>query len=223
MIKEEKRDNNIFDFIFEMAFRDATLRSAFKNPYKPAQNADKDFSDLKERIKSAVKQIVRDYIDSIMNDEPDKEVKGVNNVILDVFETANKLNEENESDQARRFTYGNAQKLVNMTAKYYFILCYDNPDLIKNFEQCHCPMDSVMIKIILRKLSEQSNDIKAEFTNIKLKNNTPWSKLPLDKAIDSTPPDEYNEFQSIVKRLAGLEDINPIQFDYKYWDPDSSL
>ena len=36
VIWDEK--NNIFNFIFDMAFRDATLRSALVNPYKKDNN-----------------------------------------------------------------------------------------------------------------------------------------------------------------------------------------
>ena len=46
------------------------------------------------------------------------------------------------------FTFGNAQKLVNMTAKYMFLRAYGDNGERSKFEGCDCPMDGVMCRFI---------------------------------------------------------------------------
>ena len=216
--------DEMFSFVFEMAFRDATLRSAFQNPYKDDVDEEKKFSTLKKQIKNKTESIVKEYISRILSsEEPGVKEPDTTKCIMDVITAAHKdIVWKNNVNKNQDFTFGNAQKLVNMTAKYFFILCYDNPGLMDRFKECHCPMDSIMIKIVLDKI--QNHDISTIIDDAKphLNKNTTWSTLSLEKDNTGTP-NEYSEFQKIIKHLADQENISPIQFDYKYWDPDSSI
>ena len=60
--EKDKIQDRIFEFAYDMAFRDATMRKAFP------KNGDSEelFRDRKEKCKDAAKNIVRGYIDDIL-------------------------------------------------------------------------------------------------------------------------------------------------------------
>lgn len=47
-------------------------------------------------------------------------------------------------DDDSSFGFGNAQKLINMTAKYIALGIYMD-DCREDFQYCHCPMDGIMV------------------------------------------------------------------------------
>ena len=61
---------------------------------------------------------------------------------------------KNKSEKVVEFSYGNAQKLVNMTAKYIYIATYFNDDYKDKFEKCHCPMDSLIVESLIADIKE---------------------------------------------------------------------
>lgn len=121
----------IFDFAYMMAFRDATMRNAFKR-FSAEQNDDGMYHERKQRVKAASRGIVKSYIDEILDadiDSPDP--------IATIIGVCEKMERDG-------FTFGNAQKLVNMTAKYMFLSSYADKEKRKLFAKCHCPMDGEM-------------------------------------------------------------------------------
>lgn len=74
------------------------------------------------------------------------------------------------------FTFGNAQKLVNMAAKYFHLACYNDKGLRKNFRYCHCPVDNQMIHVVHDKWSKKDM--------LSIKRYMRWSKLGLDNKND---------------------------------------
>ena len=87
---------------------------------------------LENRKKTEVEKRMLEYIDKIFRDTK-----------YDAYETARQIASKNG------VSFGIAQKIVNMTAKYMFISCYDNEQLRKKFTNCHCPMDKTMIKKVI--------------------------------------------------------------------------
>ncbi len=90
-------DEKVFDFAYSMAFRDATLRKAFP---KREGESDKEFHERKQRVKRNSKGTVRQYINEIFSvkqprPKPYEKICAV-------------------CDMGNGFTFGNAQKLVNM-------------------------------------------------------------------------------------------------------------
>ena len=81
----------------------------------------------------------------------------VNNVLLNSYKsqeaydkafldtTINVCNIINE-DKKNHFKFGNAQKLVNMILKYFYISTYNNDNMRKGFQYCHCPMDQQLLE-----------------------------------------------------------------------------
>lgn len=179
-------DEKIFSFAYKMAFRDATMRKAF--PRLDGENSD-DFSKRKYDVMDIAKQPVQEYIKKIFAGAHPNPLK----TITTICERTNQLN----------FSFGNAQKLVNMTAKYMFISTYGDEKKRNLFSDCECPMDSVMIGILRKKCPKTS-----------LKVNVSWSRLPWDK---DNIPKEYKVFQDGIREM--LEEGKlPIEADYLYWD-----
>ncbi|SEA56724.1 hypothetical protein SAMN05216349_11725 [Oribacterium sp. KHPX15] len=185
-------DDKTFDFAYIMAFRDATMRNAFP---RHSDEKDNDFHTRKRRIKNHSKPIVKNYIDAIMKDD--------NQMVP--FTVINRLCDRDNTDQG--FTFGNAQKLVNMTAKYMFLSAYGDTEKRELFKNCHCPMDGVMMERLREKCEEYT--LKLEKFEI------PWSRLKKD---DEKSIKEYEKFQYYINQIAKQENIYPIEVDFMFWD-----
>ena len=65
-------------------------------------------------------------------------------------------NYEGKPDTAGNFSFGNAQKLINMTIKHIYLHTYtiDSlgfPSIRERFRYCHCPMDSIMLQDVWKR------------------------------------------------------------------------
>lgn len=200
----------LFDFAYGEALRDATLM--------------KSFAEEKAYLKNCCegKKVVREYVDGILSGSQEKTFDATENAVEKAF---NKFIEDNGGNQ--EFTFGNAQKLINMTVKYLFLSAYTRDDydsFCKKFADCHCPMDSIMCQIVKEEFdmddSEDAEKIKQKYKDNrktwKSKLNVPWSSMK--KGEDGSVPVEYACFQEIVKYLAKKENLIPIEYDYKHWE-----
>lgn len=191
--KEEiKVDKLIFDFVYELALRDAVMRTAYLG----------DKNKLRENWKG--KDIVFDYANKI-----------INNNEFDYYDIAKKLCNsfdkfiDPKGNSKVQFNFGNAQKLLNMTMKYLYIMCYKNNELRKNFKNCHCPMDRIMIDKVKREFKsfqrEEREKLKGKLKSIS------WSRLTFEDK------DIYQQYQEAVKFLADKENLYPLEYDYFLW------
>lgn len=146
-------DNRIFDFCYGMAMNDATMQRAYGGS-KGSKDSLLEIEDLRNEAKSYMNKVIE------------------GNGQEDLYETAKKIVEiAKDADKVpKKLTFGNAQKLVNMTAKYMFISAYSNPDRRKKFKNCHCPMDSIMkdkVSKVIRRLKEKEfKDLNTELAGI---------------------------------------------------------
>lgn len=196
-------DKKIFDFIYEFALRDATLQNAYTGSL-----------DLLRKNEDA-KLAVRNYIDSILNWEAND----------DSFWNAAQAVEESFArflnPRQPRFTFGNTQKLINMTAKYMFITCYQNERLRPAFEFCHCPMDSIMVDTVIAELerayeSSSSADERKEIRDFMFRGwkgylRSSWSRM------ESSNVNQYKFYQRAVQFLSEREGISPLEYDFLKW------
>lgn len=194
-------DNLIFEFVYELALRDAVMRTAYLG----------DKSELR-KCKEA-KNIVRQYADDII-DGKFFDYDGYYKIAADLCNSFNPYIKvpEGSKNKNPQFTFGNAQKLLNMTMKYLYITCYKNHMLRKNFKNCHCPMDGIMIDKVKKKFKNCSRREKEEHIG-KFKNIS-WSRLSFcdeDKII-------YQQFQDTVSSLAKTENMFPMEYDYCQWN-----
>ena len=179
-------DEKIFAFAYGMAFRDATLRKAFP---KTENESDDTFHERKKRVFKDSKGKVKKYINDIFRKQyPDP---------LKVIEALCK--------NKNGFTFGNAQKLVNMTAKYMFLATYTYKSKKELFKNCHCPMDGVMMNKLSEILQEKEQ----------ISHKEAWSRMSI---IDGKIPEEYLYFQEKVGKYAESEGISPIEVDFCLWD-----
>lgn len=158
------------------------------------------------------KNIVRKYANDIINGKflDYNEYLKIADSLCTEFKDYIKKSEG--SDKEPQFTFGNAQKLLNMTMKYLYIMCYNNNELRKNFKNCHCPMDRIMIDKVKKEFKNCSRKEKEE--NIGEFKDKPWSKLTFE------PEDinAYKQFQDTVKSLAAKQKLFPLEYDYFLWN-----
>jgi len=186
----------IFDFAYTMAFRDATMRRAFS---RREGESDEELQQRKNEIKKHSNLIVRNYIDSILLGDESVHKK------IDPFSIIESLCDEENTN--RGFTFGNAQKLVNMTAKYMFLSTYADPEKRELYKDCHCPMDGFMMEWVKNHRDDYGLPL--------LKFKKSWSQIMLDD-IESLA--EYERFQDCIKLISEKEGIFPLEVDFKYWD-----
>ncbi len=193
----------IFEFAYGSGLEDAIRQKAFDGVKMPLR----DCEDAKKTVK--------DYIDSILNGQKPNfyEVAKMVENDFEKFIAEYNLNPVDGKKITGKFRFGNAQKLINMTAKYMFILTYDRPELRERFAQCHCPMDSIMIENVIKgidKCKELPDNIRDKTKRgWKTQLRQPWSQ------IESGNVSQYETFQELVVFLAG--ELSPIKYDYKEW------
>lgn len=130
-------------------------------------------------------------------------------------------------DDDSSFGFGNAQKLINMTAKYIALGIYMD-DCREDFQYCHCPMDGVMVdkvtKLAGRLVDEGEEGLRASLENFAYKrprahdwaakDEVRWSKLTLENR------KPYEGFQEVVRALAEREGLSPLELDFCVWGSD---
>lgn len=199
-------DDKIFEFIYTIAMRDATLQKAYELiGYKTSKGAKKPDDYKKEELlqNSTAKDIIREYIDNI--------IAGNNLNFYDVEKDVEKSFDSfiKGKKYLSSFTFGNCQKLINMTVKYFYIVTYSDPAIRSHFNDCHCPMDNVMIKAIKNELKKDNKSLK-DF-GVKNDDLKSWSKIV------NSNTSQYDAFQEIVKYLAQKQGVSPIEYDYLMW------
>ena len=93
------------------------------------------------------------------------------------------------------FTYGQAQKWLNMTIKYLYILEVEGYTFDSIFEYLHIPIDKYILKGVKDEL-EIKRPVDA------------WSKL--DKK-------EYFKYQNAIRERLREKGISPIRWEFENW------
>lgn len=170
-----------------------------------------DFKDIDENDKKNFKKEVNAILKNIMKnedknqninniknqDEFDAWHKGICDKIIKKSKKIEKIKETDEGKEEKiQFTYGQAQKWVNMTIKYLYILNEHTFDNV--FDFLHIPVDNYIFKAAKEKLG--INNPKK-----------PWSKL------DET---EYFEYQKDIRERIEKDsniDVPPLLWEFKNW------
>lgn len=183
-------------------------------------------SEQKENAKCA-KKAVWDYINRLRIDEGYERKEQHDASFLATAE--NVINAfAGYGDDDSSFGFGNAQKLINMTAKYMFISAYQDSNKAKLFDQCHCPMDGIMVdkvaKIAGRLVDEGEEGLRVSLESFACKrplahdwaakDEVRWSKLTLENR------KPYEGFQKVVRALAEREGLSPLELDFCVWGSD---
>jgi hypothetical protein len=213
-MEEPDLDEKIFDFAYLMALRDATVQQAFPSSGKGSKKLLIKCTEAREALSS--------YIESIFAGRPE-----------DFYEVESKVEESFNAflkmhGSSAHFTFGNAQKLINISAKYMYMATFGRPELRGRFAACHCPMDAILIRTVVSEadkkvsgnaLSDEERRVLQEFLNVcapkpesgkgkHLWRGAPWSRVTVE---------HYREFQKAVCVLARAEGIHPLEYDYLHW------
>ena len=155
-----------------------------------------DLRDTKNRILGdIVKKIQTDFVNGFSNQEGfNKFHSELCKIWTDGFDGNDKLNK-----------IGKAQKIVNMSLKYYYTYCYKKniSDMLEKFKFCHFTLDSYTLKWLN---SCRNVEGKPDCLN----SNTTWSDL------NAT---EYENIQQHAKKCIKetFEDMWPIKAEFIVW------
>ena len=209
----EETDEKIFEFAYRMALDDAVGQAAYMSSGKNSKTKLRDCHDARK--------VVEDYIMGIFDESYQPDFTTTAHAVVEAFR---KYSTEKGDG---KFTFGNAQKLINMTAKYMFMSTYGRPELRERFLQCHCPMDS----IVLKKVAEEAGRarMQGETGGALLKFATTYVKerprkhdwIPLESIKWSRLTEErgcYQCFQDAVRELARRKGVLPIEYDFFTWE-----
>jgi len=201
----QEMNEKVFDFIYGSAMRDAIQQKAFIGEKRWVGKIENP------------KIILSGYIGKVLKNEFTSRREH------DEFflKTANSICEEINSQKPQGietdiFSFGNAQKLINITVKHTYALCCQTYSLREGFRFCHCPVDVKMLNVVWDKckgkfdLGKQQDFCK------------PWGSEGItgnsQPELDELPA-RYALFQKSVRDIIGHGDIFPIEFDYIEWKP----
>lgn len=205
---QKEMSEKIFHFIYGCAMHDAIWQQAFTGEKKWVG-----------KVKEA-KEPLQKYIDRLIA-RPFENQKDHDKVFLDTAnKICNQINTAKPPEAKDTFSFGNAQKLINIAAKHTYGLCYYRPALRENFQFCHCPLDVTMRDYVWAQYLKTFG--KTERSNALGKGDDflqPWGCEGQDGDTQrklTTFPDRYAKFQAAVKAIINEEkgDLYPIEFDY---------
>lgn len=192
----------IFDFIYGMAMDDATRRTKCATSQKALLNKTDCWKAKRAR------QLVKGYANRVVSKRKP----------CDFYKTAREV--ENSLNTINRcFSFGNTQKLINMTMKYIYIANYFDLDLGSCYIDNDAPMDDCMRDFVYRSWFHLGLD-KSFCKKPGFYISHPWSTLNSIKG-----KNEYKAFQIAINEIIKAKkitrngkSINRIEFDYLFWD-----
>ena len=193
----------VFDFIYEESINDAIRRTAAASS--------KSIIMKIEKVKKAVREYANHIIDGIdKENNPELEIskKCFMQCIDSIFGAIEEYKNEKKVDCC--FTFGNAQKLVNMTMKRLYIRYYGTSKA-NGFKYCFCPMDRRMRD----KVASKYNNIFDK--SVAYDPECAWSKMNVPGK-DKDGIDNFWLFQKAVDDLLSDEKYkeykNRLEMDY---------
>ena len=190
------------------AYLDLNRRIAFKYSSSELDKMQKDNTDLAKKYKEAKKALIESVCDIILCSVDKYECvdgqfglwhKAKCEEIMDTMNTA-VFQDDSLILKSNSFTYGLAQKWVNMTLKYLWLLDMLPEDLTA--KSLHVPIDS----FILKKMQEDVDEIRKDGDTYKYKGKS-WSQLD--------DYDVYLDIQAKIGQIAGK--TFPIEWEGPAW------
>lgn len=202
--RKKNLDDKIFRFIYIEAMRDAVLQLSFKGDKKWLTESDELFDSLMGEIELLIDKVISGEF--ISKDEYNEWFLST---AINICKCINKKTINNE------FTFGNAQKLINIMLKYFYILSYKNDSLKERFKFCHCPMDRQLLMKVWSKRAELDDIMLGKYEDfLKSWGNEDFEKDENDKKIY---PRRYLLFQQAVCHLSEKKNMSPLEYDYYEW------
>lgn len=212
-ITMESKYDEVLKAVIQKAYSDATQQGAYNALF---EKDDKNASDNTTKAKNQCIEELKEKLTQLTVFQSQKAYDDWHKELCQSFVEFFKKNLGIEE----YFTYGNAQKWVNMTMKYLLLLCdilNKESDLMKKVESLstyvHVPVDSYIIEEVwknetvtlpLKPKCRGRNGFKYASEKV-----VPWSKW------NET---QYDEFQkSLRKYIVEQNYENPIQWENKEW------
>ena len=189
----------LFDFAYGAGLHDATAQKAYQQSQKRILYQNHE-----------AKAIVKAYLDAILDEQPSDFYTTADSVVSSFRRF------EKERGLPERFSFGNAQKLINITVKFMYLAAYLNhSEMRKKFSICHCPLDRKMGEFVAEELKKRKAD-KSLPKNLQelLQSGRytvfsgTWSRIT---------EEDYRLYQASVCYLAKAEGVIPIEYDYLHF------
>ena len=200
---QQEMRNRAFCFIYDCAMHDAILQRAF--------NGEKTWVG---KVDSA-KTILSEYVCKVLNNEFPTQLEHDSCFLQTANSICKEINSRKPTDiETDIFSFGNAQKLINITIKHIYTFCYQMPSLRDGFRFCHCPVDAIMLQKVWKlckgniDLGKQQELCKSWGSEGSIENEQPELQ---------DFPERYDLFQKTIRKLIDCGDIFPIEFDYVEW------
>ena len=217
-------DQKIFDFVYHEALNDATLQGAYYG----------NKEEIEEIIEA--KECIKEYVDKIVRGDKYDFDAVVDKVEVALQKSGIITRQGSNDDPKSVFSFGNIQKLINMTVKYIYIGCYSNKRLRGRFKDCHCPMDNYMLKIVWKeydKLEVKNEDLLLTLNDGSKKSRSIsgvcWSQIGFDSTGDKKSKKIYDNFQRMINELCKAKSkelsrkVSPVEYDYFMWPKKSDI
>ncbi len=204
-----KLSTKVFDFLYGCSMHDAILQQAFKG--------EKAWVGKVEQAKPFLRKYITYIVENRFSSQGDHDAQ-----FLEIADNLCKeINSHRPKDAADVFSFGNAQKLINIAAKHAYSVCYWEPHLRENFRYCHCPLDSIMLqkvwKLYKEKFGNQARKNALESVDAFCKAWGNEGQTGADQPPICDYPERYLKFQQAIKTIIGEGDLYPIEFDYLIW------
>lgn len=158
---------------------------------------------FKNKKSDIIDQVCRELIESIDNDQKlSSHFNDWHKEICDRIIGEMKSCFVDNTSLTKEFTYGQAQKWVNMTLKYLWMLGL-LPEKIKE-KELHVPIDS----FILERLKNDGVDGVTVSGESYCYKKRPWSALEYE---------DYTYLQDEIKKIVNKDFLTPIQWEKKVW------
>ncbi len=225
-------DRRVFEFIYGCGMSDAIMRAAYSGK--------ESRSDLIKGNPSETVDVVEDFANRVLSGE----FYGCGDFkeSCDRYDKAFKETAFAVAALIPDFTFGNAQKLINIILKHLYVCGYNSPETREKFRFCHCPLDSKIAQVLMKlKFDFRKNPTwfnkEGYFLKKEYKQDTGKSLDDIYNTINNMSVSEksdkwsglrdekkYMEIQNIIREYC-LKDPqkygkNGIEFDYMLWQND---
>ena len=220
LYNKDLMNSKAFAFIYGYAIRDAILQQAFKGGKK----------EWIEKIPEA-HAVVRGYVSRVLNgdfSENSTETKAAHDAcfIKTARDVCDAINQKRPEGVTESFSFGNAQKLINIITKHIYAHSYtlnllDCVDIRSRFRFCHCPMDSIMLKTVWDKYGELfGNSERRNKLGYSTEFRKSWGSEDFEISDgERIQPQRYTSYQTAINRIINEEDMQifPMEYDYLVW------
>jgi hypothetical protein len=218
-------DEDCFSWASNKAYLDMNRTMTFKETPKNDSQKEKNRIDaLRKPWRDAGTKAIKDGFKSVPTDFTVWH-KSICEKLIEIYGTDKLVEKENNkrTEQPAKLTYGQAQKWLNMTLKYLWLLDrleHIDDVNISSFirthaKSFHVPLDSYILRYVAKQDkskndkfdSSNNNELEADFDDYWKSFRSAWSHI--DKV------DEYYEYQ---KKLAeAVANTSPLEWELIHW------